>query len=637
MDALFVIPMRRLYRVLIGGLLGVCLSSWVVLLTALPSVAVPVSSVPNPQTTSGSWVSDTANMLSPESESQLNQLISQLEATTGAELAIVTVPDTRPAASPKQFATELFNTWGIGKAGEDNGVLFLVSKGDRRNEIETGYGIEGVLPDALVGQILRTQVTPQFKNGNFDAGVLAGTQAMVDILSGEASASAFKVSPAQSWTDRLGFKVEWIFNRVVIVVAGLAWGAIALLKKLAKAYQKPIYIEPTGRSNLESASLLLDTLFRVALRSLIGQDMANAKGVSTLLDPSTLQPHSNGPLIDSLATRFNDLTGLDTPPPTRLKRTLSATSKSSQPKSLLVDFRWSEDLLQSSRTLFCLALLGATISAIFLQGKVTWLVGVTLLWMVYEMGLNIIWIARYKNADASTRQTVENPIGASLKFDILEIMCLLIILFTVLMVLGLFAIPAFLTAVFSTCAGILRLVRQLPEDPIIHCQSCNHPMQSLNNQLLNKHLRDAEKVEVGLRTKAYEAWCCQACSDKKTEPGNLSGHLFSLVLNNEQYKNCRTCKALTVEVSSTVLKEATTTEAGSKLTIRDCQCCGQHTEVNSVIPKIVPVSSRQNSSGYSHDVSSYSYDSGSSSSYSGDSGGSFGGGDSGGGGAGDSW
>ncbi|MEL6775773.1 MAG: TPM domain-containing protein, partial [Cyanobacteria bacterium J06597_16] len=185
MDALFVIPMRRLYRVLIGGLLGVCLSSWVVLLPALPSVVVPVSSVPNPQTTSGSWVSDTANMLSPESESQLNQLISQLEATTGAEIAIVTVPDTRPAASPKQFATELFNTWGIGKAGEDNGVLFLVSKGDRRTEVETGYGIEGLLPDAKVGKILDEKVTPQFKSGNFDGGILAGTTAIITAITGE--------------------------------------------------------------------------------------------------------------------------------------------------------------------------------------------------------------------------------------------------------------------------------------------------------------------------------------------------------------------------------------------------------------------------------------------------------------------
>ncbi len=71
----------------------------------------------------------------------------------------------------------MFNTWGIGKKGRDNGVLFLVSKGDRRTEIETGDGIEGILPDAKVGNILRKQVTPQFKQGKFEAGILAGTRA----------------------------------------------------------------------------------------------------------------------------------------------------------------------------------------------------------------------------------------------------------------------------------------------------------------------------------------------------------------------------------------------------------------------------------------------------------------------------
>ncbi|MEL7401213.1 MAG: TPM domain-containing protein, partial [Pseudomonadota bacterium] len=170
------------YRTLIAVILGFGLSLVLGLATLSPSGAVPTSAVPNPQAENGGWVSDMANMLSAESEAQLNQIISDLEAVNGAEIAVVTVPNTQPSASPKEFATELFNSWGIGKAGEDNGVLFLVSKGDRRNEIETGYGLESILPDALVGQILRTQVTPQFKNGNFDAGVLAGTQAMVDIL-----------------------------------------------------------------------------------------------------------------------------------------------------------------------------------------------------------------------------------------------------------------------------------------------------------------------------------------------------------------------------------------------------------------------------------------------------------------------
>ena len=119
-----------------------------------PSLAISVDSVTNPQQANGTWVTDMANMLSSASEAELNRMIVDLEATNGTELAVVTVPDTQPSTSPKAFATELFETWKIGKEGADNGVLFLISKGDRRTEVETGYGVEGVLSDAKVGSIL---------------------------------------------------------------------------------------------------------------------------------------------------------------------------------------------------------------------------------------------------------------------------------------------------------------------------------------------------------------------------------------------------------------------------------------------------------------------------------------------------
>ncbi|MEM9926458.1 MAG: TPM domain-containing protein [Cyanobacteria bacterium P01_D01_bin.50] len=155
------------------------------LIANLPSYALTVKEVPNPRQEYGGWVTDMVDMLSPQAESQLNQMISQLEKQNGTEIAIVTVPETKPSSTPKEFTTELFNTWGIGKKGKDNGVLFLISKGDRRTEIETGYGIEGILPDAKVGNILRQQVTPQFKKGNFEDGIIAGTKALIKELGGD--------------------------------------------------------------------------------------------------------------------------------------------------------------------------------------------------------------------------------------------------------------------------------------------------------------------------------------------------------------------------------------------------------------------------------------------------------------------
>ena len=153
-----------------------------VALFPLVGLAVDVKDVPNPRQTNNTWVTDMAEILDEPTEAQLNSVISQLERSNGTEVAVVTVPETAPSASPKEFATTLFKSWGIGKKGQDNGVLFLISKGDRRVEIETGYGVEAILPDAKVGNIIDTQITPRFKQGDFKGGTLAGTKALVVAL-----------------------------------------------------------------------------------------------------------------------------------------------------------------------------------------------------------------------------------------------------------------------------------------------------------------------------------------------------------------------------------------------------------------------------------------------------------------------
>ena len=173
---------KQLKRILVASSLSLA-----VFLLPLKSEAITVQEVPNPRQVYGGWVTDTAEILTASTEAQLNQMIEELEAKNGTELAIVTVPETFPAASPKEFTTKLFNYWGIGKKEQDNGVLFLISVGDRRVEIETGYGVEGILPDAQVGRMIETKILPRFKQGDFDGGTVAGTKALVVALEGEQS------------------------------------------------------------------------------------------------------------------------------------------------------------------------------------------------------------------------------------------------------------------------------------------------------------------------------------------------------------------------------------------------------------------------------------------------------------------
>lgn len=159
-------------------------SSFTVAIVLFPLVglALDVKDVPNPRQLNGTWVTDMAGILDQPTQSQINSIITQLEQKNGAEIAVVTVPETSPSDSPKAFATALFKYWKIGKKGRNNGILFLISKSDRRVEIETGYGIEVIIPDAKVGNIIESQITPKFKQGDFNGGTLAGTKALVAAL-----------------------------------------------------------------------------------------------------------------------------------------------------------------------------------------------------------------------------------------------------------------------------------------------------------------------------------------------------------------------------------------------------------------------------------------------------------------------
>lgn len=154
------------------------------ILFSLPSYALSLQDVPNPQKEYGGWVTDMANILNPNIEAKLNQVITGLNRQTGEEIVVVTVPETTPAPSLKAFSTNLFNSWTLGKKG----ILFLVSKSDRRVEITTGYGIESLLPNKQVSSIIQKEIIPQFRQGDFEQGILAGIKSVASKLGGDIAA-----------------------------------------------------------------------------------------------------------------------------------------------------------------------------------------------------------------------------------------------------------------------------------------------------------------------------------------------------------------------------------------------------------------------------------------------------------------
>jgi uncharacterized protein len=129
-------------------------------------------------------VNDFAGVISPEYRNKIDSLIAQLERTTGAEIAVTTIESIAPY-DEKEYARMLFDKWKPGKKGKDNGVLVLVAIRQRLWRIETGYGLESVLPDGRCGKIGREYMAPYFKEGNFSQGLYYGVAQLAQAIAVE--------------------------------------------------------------------------------------------------------------------------------------------------------------------------------------------------------------------------------------------------------------------------------------------------------------------------------------------------------------------------------------------------------------------------------------------------------------------
>jgi len=131
-----------------------------------------------------SHVTDLTATLSVGEVTQLEQKLAAFEKAKGSQVAVLIVPTTHPETI-EQYALRVAETWKLGRKGIDDGVLLLIAKNDRTLRIEVGYGVEGALPDAMAKRIIAEIIVPQFKAGNFAAGIDAGIDAILSSLKGE--------------------------------------------------------------------------------------------------------------------------------------------------------------------------------------------------------------------------------------------------------------------------------------------------------------------------------------------------------------------------------------------------------------------------------------------------------------------
>lgn len=129
-------------------------------------------------------VMDHSGILSEQTERTLTELLRVHEDSTGNQIVVLTMPSLE-GEEIESFTLRAARAWEVGTEENDNGIVIVVAPDERKVRIEVGYGLEGAVPDAVAARIIRNEIIPSFRDGDFDSGVTAGTIALLDAVEGE--------------------------------------------------------------------------------------------------------------------------------------------------------------------------------------------------------------------------------------------------------------------------------------------------------------------------------------------------------------------------------------------------------------------------------------------------------------------
>ncbi|MGZ8222951.1 MAG: TPM domain-containing protein [Methylobacter sp.] len=219
-------------------------------------------------------VTDLTATLSAEQASALENELAAFEAKKGSQIAVLIVPTTQPK-DIAEFGIEVADLSQIGRKGIDDGVILIVAKDDRKLRLEVGYGLEGVIPDAVAKRVIAEIITPYFKEGDYAGGINAGVTQLMALVEGEALPG-----PAERPVGRqgeggfifillggliAGFALSVLMGRLMAgMVAGLGSGAVAALM-LGLGFSIALFIG-------------LMVFFIVGVRSMGGRGWSNGGG-----------------------------------------------------------------------------------------------------------------------------------------------------------------------------------------------------------------------------------------------------------------------------------------------------------------------------------------------------------------------
>jgi len=207
---------------------------FIIFFTSFLVKATDLPDAPNPFR----YVNDYTNTLSEQEKQYFENKLYQYGKETSSQIALVIIPTTGDEEIA-QYTAQLGDKWGIGRKQLNNGVLLLVAKDDRKIFIATGQGLQGVLPDAFLSQVIRQGILPYFRQGQYAQGLNNGLEHIIAASKGEYAAQVEE----EDLMDQIA-----PFIMVVIFVLFVLFGEIS--------WRRKPYISPTTNHNLQNAAII---------------------------------------------------------------------------------------------------------------------------------------------------------------------------------------------------------------------------------------------------------------------------------------------------------------------------------------------------------------------------------------------
>ena len=230
------------------------------------------------------YVNDFANVIDKDIEQKLNNLIADFEKKSDVEIAVLTI-ESLNGEDPFEYSLHMAQKWGVGKKGQDNGIMLFVSINDRKWQIQIGYGLEGVFTDATSSSIARRELVPEFKKQNYGAGLFNTVNAIISDIGSENIA----IKKERLEKERILRKQQEAESReaflnvlnIVIIVMLCLVVLLVLLKVISyfnKLKRERIFEIEDLRKSLNNHSEIIDEL----------QNTSSVKGVEVLTEKNNL-------------------------------------------------------------------------------------------------------------------------------------------------------------------------------------------------------------------------------------------------------------------------------------------------------------------------------------------------------------